>query len=265
MPTLAPTHIGVEILDSPTADPALVRRMLGDIARANRWFGGVRAMKAGLRVLQPATTPQRLTMLDVGTGAGDLPLAAREWGRAHGVDIGGVGVERHRAAARLSHDNGVPCVVACGSALPFRSAGTRDTEHGTSKDGISARSASRVPRPDVSTRVPRHFVDVVLISQLLHHFDDAAAVALIAEAASVARRGVILADLRPTFGAATAFRLAGRVMGFHHSTVTDGVVSVARGRSATALAALASRAGARSPIARNLSIARVMVAFRTDH
>lgn len=254
---LAPATHGVEILDSPGADPVLVRTMLRDIARANRWFGGVAALRAGLRQLLPGSGQRRhLTLLDVGTGAGDLPLAARDWGRKHGVDIRGIGVERHRAAAQLSHDNGVPCVVACGSALPFRNSATGD--------GAQATAASPLA-PSHPSPVTRHCstIDIVLISQLLHHFDDEAAIALIAAAAAVARHGVILADLRPTFGAATAFRLAGGVLGFHPSTVADGVVSVARGRDAAALAALARRAGAETPVARQLPFARVVVTIRT--
>src|SRR5690606_29884860 len=111
-------------------------------------------------------------LLDVGTGAGDLPLVARRWAERRGLGMPSVGIERHRAAARLAHEHGVPCIVACGSALPFRAA-----------------------------------IDIVLISQLLHHFDDAATITLIREAASVARHGVILTDLRPMRGATPGFRL----------------------------------------------------------
>ena len=71
MSVLAPATHGVEILDRPGADPALVRTMLRDIARANRWFGGVAAVKAGLReLLPPSTRGRHFTLLDVGTGGG---------------------------------------------------------------------------------------------------------------------------------------------------------------------------------------------------
>lgn len=253
MTLLAPATIGVEVLDSAGADPVLVRRMLSDIARANRWLGGTGAVAAGLKILlAPGDRGHSFTLLDVGTGAGDLPQAARAWGQRRGIDIRGVGLERHRAAAHLAHEQGVPCVVACGSALPFRSAVTRDTGRVTTM----LRHASRVTS---------HGVDIVLLSQLLHHFDDNAAVTLIREAAMVARHGVILTDLRPMPGAAICFRLAGGALGFHRSTVDDGIVSIARGRPAAALAQLARRAGAIAPTARDLPLARVVVAFRTAH
>jgi hypothetical protein len=249
--TAAP--IGIEILDDPRADPALVRRMLTDIARANRWLGGVAAMEAGLSLLLgPGDRGRAVTLLDVGTGAGDLPRAATTWGARRGITIGGIGVERHRAAARLSHEHGVPCVVACGSALPFRSDVTRDAGRVTTAAGY----VSPVTGHDAG-------IDIVLISQLLHHFDDTTSIDLIRAAAQVARLGVILTDLRPAAAAGTAFRMAGWAMRFHRDTIDDGVTSLARGRTAAALGVLAVRAGARNPMARDLALARVVVAWRT--
>ncbi len=247
MATLTPAAIGVEVLDDHDADPALVRRMLTDITRTNRWLGGAHAVRVGLRHLLHDVPPgTSLRLLDVGTGAGDLPrAAARHCDTVH-VNLQGVGVERHREAARLAHEHGLPTVVACGSALPFGRTGTRDTRRVTGHE-------SRVTGQ----------VDIVLISQLLHHFDDDAAIALIREAASIARVGVVLTDLRPMRGAAAGFRLAGLLLGLHRVTVTDGVVSMARGRSAQALGELAHRAGAKEMLARDLSLARVVVAFGT--
>ena len=52
--TLTLSPVGHEALDDPTTPPALVERMLVDIARSNRWFGGRLAMRAGLRRLLDA-------------------------------------------------------------------------------------------------------------------------------------------------------------------------------------------------------------------
>jgi hypothetical protein len=166
----------------------------------------------------------------------------------------GFGVERHRAAAQLASENGVPCVVACGSALPFRRNATGDGQRATTAAALELRHLSPVTG---------RAIDIVLISQLLHHFDDAAAIRLIREAAAVARCGVVLTDLRPMRGTAAAFRVAGWALRFHPTTVDDGIVSVARGRNAAALSALARQAGASTLLARDLPLARVVVAFRT--
>ena len=258
MTLLTASPIGVETLDDPTADPAVVSRMLGDIARANRWFGGVTTVERGLDfLLAPGDRGSTVALLDVGTGAGDLPAAAVRWGARRGISIVPVGIERSRAAARLAAGNGVPTAVACGTQLPFRQCDARGAR------GEGRRGPSLRPSP-LAPRLSRP-VDVVLISQLLHHFDDDTAIRLLAEAGRVARRGVIVTDLRPSRTAAVLFRAAGRVLRFDPVTIADGVTSLARGRDAAATAELARRAGAGTVHARDLPMARVLVAWHCGH
>jgi hypothetical protein len=222
--------LGVEALDDPTTDPVLVRRMLTDIARGNRWLGGGRAARHGLaQLLEPTDRGTTLTLLDIGTGAGDLPHALTRWCARRDVTLRGIGVERLPAAAALAHDGGLPTILACGGTLPLA---------------------------DQS-------VDLVLASQLAHHLDAAGTIALCREAQRVARRGVILADLRPSPLGAFGYRLVGPLLGLHPMTVSDGVLSLARGRDAASLAALATQAGARDVVATSLPCARVVIAWRT--
>ncbi|MEP6745032.1 MAG: methyltransferase domain-containing protein, partial [Gemmatimonadota bacterium] len=150
---------GTELLDDPAADPVAVRRSLVNIARANRWFGGTAAVLHGLsRVLgRTRSLHSDVSLLDLGTGAGDIPAAARRWGADHGIALRTVGLERLRPAAQLARSTALPLTLGCVSALPFRTGA----------------------------------VDVVVISQLLHHLDAEAATALLRDAARVARRGVV--------------------------------------------------------------------------
>ena len=217
------------MLDDPAADPRLVRRMLGEIATANRWFGGHRALRVGLAPLVDAGDRGReLVLLDIGTGAGDLPAAAAAWCARRGVGLRAVALERHPAAARLARASGLATAVACGS------------------------------RPPLADRS----VDLVLLSQLLHHLDDDGAEMLLRRAARLARRGVIVADLRPSRMAGGAFRLAGRTLGFDPATVDDGVTSLARGRDAARLTALLERAAMPGAVVRELPFARVVASWR---
>lgn len=235
--------IGVEVLDDPAAPAPLVERMLGDIARANRWLGGAAAVTTGLAaLLDPADRHTTLTLLDLGTGVGDLPRAAARWAARRRVTLRSVGIERHRTAAAMACGNGVATVVACATRLPFRVSSPRS----------AAQAAARHERPDL-----------ILVSQLLHHFDDDAAVAILAEANATARRGVIVADLRPSRLAATGFRLAGRALGLARVTIDDGITSLRRGRDAAALVRLARAAGAHSVRARELGRGRVLATWRT--
>jgi ubiquinone/menaquinone biosynthesis C-methylase UbiE len=86
-------------------------------------------------------------------------------------------------------------------------------------------------------------VDVVTISQVLHHFDPDTAICLLREAARVARRGVVIADLLRSNTAATLFGIGARVLGFDTHTVVDGITSVRRGYTTEELRSLCTRAG----------------------
>src|SRR5919109_1518965 len=114
MANLSITSIGAELLDDPAADPILVAETLRNIARANRWFGGTAAVRFGLsQALGRIPTGATLTLLDLGTGLGDLPRAAVRWGASRGIRLVPVGLELNRAAAVLARKRGLATVVAC--------------------------------------------------------------------------------------------------------------------------------------------------------
>ena len=201
---------GVELLDDPGAEPEAVRTSLTNIARSNRLFGGTAAVLWGLdRLLGDRPAAPALSLLDLGTGAGDIPAAARAWGRERGIAVGTLGLERLRPAATLARGDALPVVLGCAGALPFR---------------------------------PRS-VDVVTISQVLHHCDAPSAVALLRAATAIARRGVVVADLLRSTTAALLFGVASRALGFDRHTRVDGATSVARGYAPEELRALCVDAG----------------------
>lgn len=223
--------IGTEALDDPDTDPALVQRMLRDIAVANRWFGGRAAVRHGLDALfAPDDRGREFMLFDVGTGAGDLPLDAVRWADARGITLRCTGLERTRGAATLARDAGVPVTIGCASALP-----------------LAERS-----------------VDVVLVSQVAHHLDASAAAALFAACSRAARRGVIIADLRPSTLAAVAFRVGAMMFGMHRLTRVDGVTSIARGFTVERMRQLTNAAGQPHATIASLPFARITAAWRTD-
>jgi len=210
MATLALSPIGHELLDDPGADPAIVTESFRNLARSNWWFGGAAAVHFGLAQLIPRSARgSSLTLLDVGTGVGDLPRGAAHWAARRGVRLTGIGLERSRVAAALARRGGLPSVVGCAGALPFR-----------------AGSA-----------------DIVMMSQLIHHLSREAAVAVIRAADRVARLGVVLADLRRSPVAAFGFRIGAEVLGFDAATKADGVTSVRRGYLPHELSAILRDAG----------------------
>jgi SAM-dependent methyltransferase len=215
MPELTLTPIGTELLDDPSADPTIVAESLRNIARSNRWFGGAAAVRFGLRrVLSGLGPGQRLSLLDLGTGMGDLPRMAARWGARRGLTIAPVGLELNRVAARLALGRGVPGVVGCAGSPPFR---------------------------DKS-------VDLILVSQLAHHLSPASIVRLLRTCDRLARQAVIVSDLRRHRLAAASFRLGSRLLGFDPVTRSDGVTSIQRGFSRSELAGLMEEAGVRGQV-----------------
>jgi hypothetical protein len=93
-------------------------------------------------------------------------------------------------------------------------------------------------------------VDLVLVSQVLHHLTPASAVRLLRACDRLARLGVLVADLRRARLAPPLFRLGARALGFDRFTVADGVTSIRRGYTAGELRALLAQAGVRARVAR---------------
>jgi ubiquinone/menaquinone biosynthesis C-methylase UbiE len=216
--------IGTELLDDPRADPIAVGEELRDIARLNALFGGTRAV---VRELEPFFERGKReggrgkgdtwTLLDVGTGLGDIPRAAARAARRHGITLRLVGIEVNRAAARLARGAAqaapLAIVLADGGALPLG---------------------------------PRS-VDVVVASQVLHHLPREVGVRWIAALDRVARRAVVLADLRRSRVAMAGVWAAAFGLGMSGVTRRDAVVSLKRGYTKRELAAILAEAGVNAP------------------
>ena len=231
--------IGIELLDDPGADPELVGRELRDIARLNALFGGTRAVVEALEPffrrscnVQRVTCDEQWTLLDVGTGLGDIPRAAAAAARRHGITLRLVGIELNRTAARLAQGadggRGAPLAVALadGAALPLG---------------------------------PRS-VDVVVASQVLHHVPRPIAVRWIAGFDRVARRAVVLADLRRSRVAMAGVWAASVGLGMSGVTRHDAVVSLKRGYTKQEFDEMLRDAGVRAA-ARYRPGARIVAAW----
>ena len=186
---------GREFLDdAERMDARVVRRSLGDVARANTLFGGTRAVIAELRRAVGAAAGEPLTLLDVGTGRGDIPAAATEWGHRRGIQLDTIGIERSESLARIAAERTM----------------------------VLSADALHLPLADDS-------VDIAMCSQVLHHFERADAAAVLRELDRVARTRVIVSDLHRSWLAAGGIWLASFPLRFHPVSRHDGVVSVLRG------------------------------------
>ena len=195
LPLLTPPRIrGREILDSPDVDPALVIRSITDVTHANAVFGGVSSAMDELELVLNAL-PRQATLLDVGTGLGDIPCRAKTVARKRGVELTTVGL-----------DSAIELTRACRGSLSL----------------TVCADALRLPFAD-------HSIDVVMCSQVLHHFAGEDALTVLREMNRVARVRVIVSDIRRSWIAAAGLWLASFPLRFHAVSRHDGVVSVLRG------------------------------------
>jgi ubiquinone/menaquinone biosynthesis C-methylase UbiE len=206
---------GHEILDDADVDAATRIASINDVTKSNVLFGGRRAaVDAVLASLVPGT---ELTLLDVGTGLGDIPSAIVSRARTRGVRMTSIGLDEAVDLLSAARGNLTHAVGGIANALPFRD----------------------------------RSVDVVVCSQLLHHFADEDLEMIVRELDRVARVRVVIADLRRSRIAAAGFWLASFPLGFHPVTRHDGVVSVFRGFTAAELRSVVQRATGIIPTVRH--------------
>lgn len=205
-------HGAEELLDSPTHDPELLGQSLAHVAAVNRWLGGRRAL---LRTLAPRLRGG-LRILDVGTGSGDLP----------------------RAIARLARRRATPVHITATDVHPQMRERAEAACRGFPEITIAPADALALPfEPDA--------FDVALLSMVLHHLDDADAVAALREAARVAPTVIVNELHRTRLNHAGARLLAGSVWAGNPITRHDGPLSVLRAYVPVELDALARAAGLR--------------------
>lgn len=168
MPRLA---LATELIDGPLDDPSALAGNLRDLARVNRWLGGVAVTRRALDAVvgREAARGASISLLDVGTGAADIPLALLEDWRRRGRRLDVTAVE-----------NRPEILAAALAATPSLA----DTPRLT----LAIADGRRLPWPDAT-------FDVAHCSLLLHHLDERDAVALLREMARVSRRAVIVNDL----------------------------------------------------------------------
>lgn len=221
-------HPGRELLDGTTLDPSELRLNLREMAMLNRLPGGVSASRGAIEQLLDGQATA--SVLDVGTGSGDLPAAlVRHNGRSLRVIAADLRPEVLAVArARLSRLREVDLLLA---------------------------DARRLPLDDAS-------VDVVHASLLIHHLDEAEAITALREMRRVARRGVVINDLRRgrMAYAATAATVLALTRGRY--TRHDGVLSARRAYTLDELDDLAARAGMRAVWRSPSFLPRVVTAYR---
>ncbi|HEX7239696.1 MAG TPA: methyltransferase domain-containing protein [Longimicrobiaceae bacterium] len=225
-----------ERMDEPEVDRAELARSLHDLRGVNRWLGGRRVVLRHLEGMVRRLGGRAFTVLDVGTGSGDLPLAVARWARARGI------------GARITATDLHPRTLALAR------------EHTARDPDVRVEPADALDLP----YGPGAF-DFALCSTALHHFEDPEAVRVLRELDRVARWGVVVNDLRRSRPALLgASLLAATVWRTHPVTRHDGPVSVRRAFTPAELRELGRRAGMRGArVYAHLPFRVALVADRT--
>lgn len=182
--------------------------------------------RAALQAIRPLydRLGQRWSLLDVGAGTGDVTRVIQNDAARRGGVVAPVLLDRHPLGRH-------PASVA-GDVL-------------------------RLPVADAA-------VDVVICCQLLHHFEDADALVVLRELQRIARRYVLVCDLRRSRLASRGFQLASFALRFHRVTRSDGVVSVMRGFTPGELRTLVQDAVGVAPIVRRGVFWRLSAVWDAD-
>jgi SAM-dependent methyltransferase len=204
-----------ELLDGPLDDPATLRGNLRDLARVNRLLGGTTLSIRAIEAL--AGDLRDLTVLDVGTGAGDIPVALLE----HAARTG--------RAWRVTGVDSRPEVLAAAAALDPRL---------TATPGLTLHIGD-----GASLAFDDAAFDVAHASLVAHHLDPLGVDRLLREMARVARVGIVLNDVvRGRWALAGAWTLT-RVATRNRYTRNDATLSVRRAYTRAELRAMLGAAG----------------------
>jgi SAM-dependent methyltransferase len=184
-----------ELMDTDCRDFEDYRACLRDLSRVNVWTLTYRPTLSFLR--RAARPGEKLSVLDVASGYGDMLRRIRAWGRRSGAVGRLAGIDLNpwaiRAAREAAPDQDVEFINGDAFAIPAE---------------------------------PRW--DLIICAQFTHHLDEAGIVRFLRWLEANAARGWFVSDLHRHPLAWWGFAALSRVMGWHRFVRHDGLVSVRR-------------------------------------
>jgi SAM-dependent methyltransferase len=202
-------------MDRTDNTPEALHAALADIGAVNRFLRGSKVLVNAVRpFLTEAQAASPLTVLDVGTGGADVPLALVAEARRLERGIRVVAIDREPAT------------------LSYARAQTADVP----EIELEKQDALALPYEAAS-------FDIVTASLFLHHFAHDDAVRLLSSFRRIARRAVLINDLERHVVPWAFIALVARITRRHPMFVHDAPLSVLRGFTRDELLAAARDAG----------------------
>jgi 2-polyprenyl-3-methyl-5-hydroxy-6-metoxy-1,4-benzoquinol methylase len=203
-----------EVMDQPDLDRKLHQDALAGLERINGWSRTANVYWPLIAELARTVSPRPLRILDIASGAGDIPIALWQCARRAGIPIEIEGCDISPVAIQYARD-----------IAQQRDAKMHFFEHNIHRDTL-----------------PNGF-DVVTCSLFLHHLDEKEAIQLLRDMGQAASHLVLISDLlRSRIGYWMAFvgsRLLTRCPVVH----TDGPRSVENAYTIPEIQNLAEQAG----------------------
>jgi SAM-dependent methyltransferase len=152
-----------EILDQPDIDPREVALSLADLRTVNHFFGGIRTSQFLFDRVIGERKLRELSILDVGSGSGDVPLTITKRLRHRGLSVSTTLFDQH--------ENHLP--------------------------GLDGKDPNLYTMTGDALSLPfmEDWFDIVSCSLLLHHLEPDQARRFVQQALKVARHAVIINDL----------------------------------------------------------------------
>ena len=204
-----------EVMDQPGLDPVAHEHALRDLARINWWSRSASILWPTIRA-HALKTQRPLRVLDVATGAGDVPIGLLNRAKRAGLAL-------EVSACDISE-----------TAL-----------HYAQKRATAAGVAIRFFHHDILTNPLPDGFDIVTASLFLHHLDEADAIVVLQRMQASATRAVLVNDLeRNRIGYIMAW-IGTRILSRSPVVHVDGPLSVRGAFSITEALMLAEQAGLR--------------------
>ena len=188
-----------ELLDTPGVEYRLLEQSLYELSRMSALLTWTRQAVKQVAEMVARLQLQRFSVLDVGTGAANTPIALARWARSRMLPV-------EITASDVSEQ---VLTVARANCIDFPEI------HLEQQDALAL------------TYKARSF-DLVLCQGVLHHFSPDRAQALLKELARVARHALLVTDLRRGRLAYTATQLAMSMLRPSWITRHDGLASIRR-------------------------------------
>ena len=201
-------------MDQPDLDPALHDQALRALERVNRISRSTSMLWGPIEELARRTPGRPVRVLDLATGAGDIPVALWQRARRAGITLEIEACDRSDHALAHARER----AERCGAKIRF-----------------FPWDALRGPLPNS--------YDIVVCSLFLHHLDTPDAVAVLRHMANSARRLVLVNDLRRSISGWLLAWLVARVLTRSPVVHIDAPLSVAAAFTCAEAADLARQAG----------------------